>query len=38
LAKNPFRLEDGCFRIPDTPGLGVEPDPALIEKYLVRSL
>ena len=38
LAKNPFRLEDGYFRVPDAPGLGVEPDPALIEKYLVRSL
>lgn len=38
LAKNPFRLEDGHFRVPDEPGLGVEPDPALIDKYLVRSL
>lgn len=36
LATTPFRLEDGCFRVPDAPGLGVEPDMALVERYLVR--
>ncbi len=36
LARDPFRLEDGCFRVPDAPGLGVEPDTTVIERYLVR--
>jgi L-rhamnonate dehydratase len=36
LARNPFKLEDGHFRVPDAPGLGVEPDVNVIEKYLVR--
>jgi len=36
LAKHPFTLDDGHFRVPDAPGLGVEPDMAVVEKYLVR--
>jgi L-alanine-DL-glutamate epimerase-like enolase superfamily enzyme len=36
LAKEPFRLEDGCFRVPEAPGLGVEPDLAVVERFLVR--
>ena len=27
---------DGCFRVPDGPGLGLEPDAAVIESYRVR--
>lgn len=36
LARDPMKLVDGCFMVPDAPGLGVEPDMALVEKYLVR--
>ena len=36
LARNPIRVEDGYAKVPEEPGLGVEPDPAVIEKYLVR--
>ncbi len=36
LARNPFKLEDGHFRVPEEPGLGVEPDLDVIERYLVR--
>jgi o-succinylbenzoate synthase len=28
----PFRLEDGHLRVPDGPGLGVEPDPDLLDE------
>ncbi|CAA9275143.1 MAG: N-acylamino acid racemase [uncultured Blastococcus sp.] len=28
----PFRLEDGHLRVPTGPGLGVEPDPALLDE------
>ena len=37
LARNPIAIVDGHARVPEEPGLGVEPDPAVIEKYLVRS-
>ena len=37
LASNPIKLEDGCMRVPEEPGLGVEPDMAIVEKYLVRA-
>ncbi len=37
LIKNPIRLEDGYMRVPEEPGLGVEPDMAVVEKYLVRA-
>lgn len=36
LIRNPVRLIDGCAQVPQEPGLGVEPDPAVIEEYLVR--
>ena len=36
LIRNPIRLEDGHMRVPEEPGLGVEPDMAVVEKYLVR--
>ena len=31
----PFAYQDGCLRVPDGPGLGVELDPEKIEKYRV---
>ena len=36
LARNPIAIVDGHAAVPEEPGLGVEPDPAIIEKYLVR--
>jgi len=36
LIRNPIRLEEGHMRVPEEPGLGVEPDLGVIEKYLVR--
>ena len=36
LAINPVRIADGYAHLPHEPGLGVEPDPRVIEKYLVR--
>jgi len=36
LAKKPVLIKDGYAHLPSDPGLGVEPDPAIIEKYLVR--
>lgn len=36
LARNPVRIEDGFAYLPSDPGLGVEPNPEIIEKYLVR--
>jgi len=36
LARNPIKVEDGFVRVPEEPGLGVEPDEAVIERYLVR--
>jgi L-alanine-DL-glutamate epimerase-like enolase superfamily enzyme len=36
LARNPIPIVDGHADVPEEPGLGVEPDPAIIEKYLVR--
>jgi L-rhamnonate dehydratase len=36
LARNPIPITDGHAAVPEEPGLGVEPDPAIIEKYLVR--
>jgi O-succinylbenzoate synthase len=31
----PFELEDGCLRVPDGPGLGVEPIPAILDEVTV---
>ncbi|MEQ8966733.1 MAG: mandelate racemase/muconate lactonizing enzyme family protein [Azospirillaceae bacterium] len=36
LAREPIPVTDGRARVPEGPGLGVEPNPAIIEKYLVR--
>jgi len=36
LVRNPIAIVDGHARVPEEPGLGVEPDPEMIEKYLVR--
>jgi L-alanine-DL-glutamate epimerase-like enolase superfamily enzyme len=36
LAKRPVTIKDGYAFLPSEPGLGVEPDEAIIEKYLVR--
>lgn len=36
LAKNPVRITDGYAWLPSEPGLGVEPDEAMIEKFVVR--
>lgn len=36
LAREPIPIRDGYAAVPDKPGLGVEPNPAIIEKYLVR--
>jgi L-alanine-DL-glutamate epimerase-like enolase superfamily enzyme len=36
LAKIPIPIVDGHASVPEEPGLGVEPDPRVIEKYLVR--
>jgi muconate cycloisomerase len=31
-----FPLADGCLRVPNGPGLGVELDPAAVERFRVR--
>ncbi|MDQ6631386.1 MAG: hypothetical protein M3Y82_06470 [Verrucomicrobiota bacterium] len=36
LAKEPITLKDGCVEISDTPGLGIEVDEKMIEKYRVE--
>ena len=36
LALTPISVVDGYAKVPDEPGLGIEPDPKVIEKYLVR--
>ncbi len=36
LARKPIVVEDGFVGVPEEPGLGVEPDEAVIERYLVR--
>lgn len=36
LAKQPVRIRDGFAYLPDAPGLGVEPNIDIIEKYAVR--
>jgi L-rhamnonate dehydratase len=37
LAKRPVTIRDGVAHLPQGPGLGVEPNPEIIEKYLVRA-
>jgi L-alanine-DL-glutamate epimerase-like enolase superfamily enzyme len=36
LARQPIIVVDGFVRIPEEPGLGIEPDAAVIERFLVR--
>lgn len=36
LAKKPITIKDGYAHLPAEPGLGVEPDQKIIDKYLVR--
>jgi L-alanine-DL-glutamate epimerase-like enolase superfamily enzyme len=36
LARQPIVVEDGFVRVPEEPGLGIEPDDAVIERFLVR--
>ncbi|HMR50079.1 MAG TPA: hypothetical protein PKE40_12400 [Arachnia sp.] len=36
LVTNPFQLEDGAIRVPDLPGLGVQLDEEMIERYRVE--
>ena len=36
LARNPLRLEDGCVRVPEGPGLGVEVDEDVVRHYRVE--
>jgi len=31
LTKEPLKIVDGCVKVPDRPGLGIEPDLAQIE-------
>jgi D-galactarolactone cycloisomerase len=33
IATNPLRLENGCWHLPQVPGLGIEVDPAAIERF-----
>lgn len=33
IITTPFQYEDGCFTVPDGPGLGVELDPDKVAKY-----
>ncbi len=35
LCKDPLRLADGCLRVPDAPGLGVEVDQAMVDRYRI---
>ena len=36
LVKEEFPFEDGCFAVPDRPGLGYRLNPDAVRKYLVR--
>jgi L-rhamnonate dehydratase len=36
LARNPIRIKDGHVSVPEDPGLGVEPNLDVIERYLVK--
>ncbi|MEM7445766.1 MAG: mandelate racemase/muconate lactonizing enzyme family protein [Pseudomonadota bacterium] len=36
LARNPVRIEEGYAHLPTEPGLGVVPNDAVIEEYLVK--
>ncbi|MFI0843078.1 galactonate dehydratase [Mesorhizobium sp. IMUNJ 23232] len=36
VVKGPIRMVDGCWQVPDAPGLGVEVDEAVAEKHPYR--
>jgi D-arabinonate dehydratase len=36
LLQEPIKAEDGFVKLPERPGLGVELDPAVVERYRVR--
>jgi L-rhamnonate dehydratase len=36
LARNPLRVVDGYVAVPEEPGLGIEPNQDVIDRYLVR--
>jgi D-galactarolactone cycloisomerase len=36
MLEQPFRVEDGCFRVPGGPGMGVRPRPDALAPYIVR--
>ena len=36
LLQEPIKAEDGFVKVPERPGLGVELDPAVVERYRVR--
>jgi glucarate dehydratase len=38
IITEPFVFENGCLRVPDGPGLGVELDPDQVERYHQRYL
>lgn len=38
ILRQPLALRDGCLQVPDGPGLGIEIDPAVIERYSVGRL
>jgi len=35
ILRQPLRLQEGCLRVPEGPGLGIEVDPAAVERYCV---
>ena len=36
LSKNPIKIQDGYAYLPEDPGLGVEPDEVIINRYKVN--
>ena len=36
LSKNPVKIIDGYAHLPEEPGLGIQPDHEIIEKYIVN--
>jgi L-rhamnonate dehydratase len=37
LARTPIPIREGYADVPEEPKLGVEPDPAIMKKYLVQA-
>ena len=37
LARNPIRVVDGYAAVPEGPGLGVDVDESIVERYGVRA-